>query len=196
MVTDSSVATSEETVEAPEANRKVEVTAAANRPKRTIQPIARLADEAPKPQLATSDAPSDKTRRKVMIPRSTWPRYPCTDNGGAGWTAEVVTERKGAVKVVFTVAKDVRGDPWGAEWMKPEMLEPLPGNVQPDAEQEVTRERLNCHALAIADSPPAPLYTSPAAPWSACFAPPTKAPMMPVFGGGPSSSLLSAWFSC
>ena len=37
--------------------------------------------------------------------------------------------------------------------MKPEMLEPLPGSVQPEAEQEVTRERLNCHALAIADSP-------------------------------------------
>jgi hypothetical protein len=158
-VTDSSVTTTSGETAAPETDREVEEPAAATRPKRTVQPIARLADEAPKPQLAKSDAPTIKTRRKVMIPRSTWPRYPCTENGGAGWTAEVVAEKKNAVKVSFTVARDVRGNPWGAEWMKPEMLEPLPGSAQFDAEQEVTREKLNCHALAIADSP-APIGAS------------------------------------
>ena len=79
-VTDSSVSTASGETATPATNRKVEEPAAAARPKRTVQPIARLADEAPKPQLAKSDATTDKIRRKVMIPRSMWPRYPsrCT----------------------------------------------------------------------------------------------------------------------
>ena len=55
-----------------------------------------------------------------MIPSSVWPRYPCLENNGEGWDAEVVDENSKRVRFTFTNAKRSDGTPWGIHELTPE----------------------------------------------------------------------------
>jgi hypothetical protein len=64
------------------------------RPQRVTKAIVRLQDEpapakpAPKAQPTADAAP----RQQVLVPSAIWPRYNGEENGGEGWSAEIVRE--------------------------------------------------------------------------------------------------------
>ena len=126
---------------------------APTRPKRDVQPTIKFADEAVKPQLAKSKPTAAKVCEKAMVPRQTWPRYTCKENGGAGWSVEITSKQKDRVRVRFTEARDGRGAPWCEEWMRAEMLVPLPSSpsTPSDTPSEMSRAQLSSHAIAFAD---------------------------------------------
>jgi hypothetical protein len=121
------------------------------RPKRGVQPTTRFADEAVKPQLAKGKPPAAKTCEKAMVPCQTWPRYPCKENGGAGWTVEITSKQKDRVRVHFTDARGRRGQPWCEECMRAETLVPLPSEHNGVVPSEMSRAKVSSHAIAFAD---------------------------------------------
>ena len=68
--------------------------------------------------------PSDVGRR-VLVPRSLWPSYACTEHAGAGWEA-VVRSASGSTAVVrFSFARTARGVPYADERLPLSSLQPL-----------------------------------------------------------------------
>ena len=64
--------------------------------------------------------------RRVLVPRSIWPSYPCDENHGRGWTARVVNFRPpGVATIKFLHAADARGMPYPDERLLLSALEPV-----------------------------------------------------------------------
>ena len=116
-----------------------------------MQPTVTFADEAVKPQLAKGKPPAAKVCEKAMVPCQTWPRYPCKENGGAGWTVEITSKQKDRVRVRFTDARDRRGALWCEEWMRAETLVPLPSDQNGIVPSKMSRAQVSSHAIAFAD---------------------------------------------
>ena len=64
--------------------------------------------------------------RRVLVPRSIWPSYPCDENHGRGWTARVVNFLSpGVATIKFLHAADARGMPYPDERLLLSTLEPV-----------------------------------------------------------------------
>jgi hypothetical protein len=51
--------------------------------------------------------------RRVRVPASCWPTYPCTENAGLGWTAHILSlQRANGATIRFAEATDDRGLPF------------------------------------------------------------------------------------
>ena len=67
----------------------------------------------------------DDVGRRVLVPRSLWPSYACTEHAGAGWEA-VVRSASGSTAVVrFCHATTSRGVPYADERLPLSSLQPL-----------------------------------------------------------------------
>ena len=70
--------------------------------------------------------PTNAKGRRVLVPRSTWPEYTCTEQGGSGWAASVKScNAKGVAKVQFESAVDDEGRPYPDEYLTLDSLRPL-----------------------------------------------------------------------
>ena len=63
--------------------------------------------------------------RRVLIPRHVWPRYACTEHGGRGWEATVVSATGVTVVVEFAHATDATGRGYQNERLPYHLVEPL-----------------------------------------------------------------------
>ena len=64
--------------------------------------------------------------RRMLVPHLIWPDYACTENGGAGWAATIMSVCSGGVvRVQFESATDEEGRPYPDEHLKLEDLRPL-----------------------------------------------------------------------
>ena len=51
------------------------------------------------------DEPAAPPRERVLVPAAIWPDYPCDENGGLGWDAEVVSASATTALIEFTNAR-------------------------------------------------------------------------------------------
>ena len=63
--------------------------------------------------------------RIVMVPHTEWPTYHCDENGGQGWTAQILSCSRGAAMVKFVYARDVHGHSYPNESLSLHVLRPL-----------------------------------------------------------------------
>lgn len=80
----------------------------------------------PAPDLRPLELKNAKGRR-VLIPRTIWPDYPCTEQGGLGWAARVTScsAQDGIARVHFESAVDEEGRPYPDEHLRLADLQPL-----------------------------------------------------------------------
>ena len=66
-------------------------------------------------------------QRRVLVPRTCWPAYPCDEHGGRGWTGRIVdvVRRGHAVRVEFVHAVDQRGLQYEDTQLVLAVLEPI-----------------------------------------------------------------------
>ena len=52
--------------------------------------------------------------RHVLVPQSEWPAWPCHENNGNGWSAQIVdySSRLRAARIAYTEAANARGIPY------------------------------------------------------------------------------------
>ena len=83
----------------------------------------------PTPPSAPSDTspltPANALHRRVLVRRSLWPRYACTERGGEGWEAAVVSATSTTAVVSFLHATDRWGRPYPDERLPLSCLVPL-----------------------------------------------------------------------
>ena len=63
--------------------------------------------------------------RRVLVPRDIWPTYSCSEHGGAGWEARVVSATRVSAVVCFAQARDRHGRPYPNERLPLHVLQPL-----------------------------------------------------------------------
>ena len=63
--------------------------------------------------------------RRVLVPNSVWPSYPCDENNGRGWVARVINFRAGVATIKFLHAANARGMPYPDEQLLLSALEPI-----------------------------------------------------------------------
>jgi hypothetical protein len=64
--------------------------------------------------------------RRVLVPSSCWPDYPCDEHGGAGWEALVAAvDKRGVATVSFIRATTPRGLPYADQQLELSALRPL-----------------------------------------------------------------------
>ena len=68
---------------------------------------------------------SNCTGRRVLVPKHLWPSWQCDENGGAGWTATVISRRGADARVAYIDATDERGVAFEDVYLKLHVLEPL-----------------------------------------------------------------------
>ena len=106
-------------------------------------------------QQQGADVPLTATNavgRRVLVPRSVWPTYSCTERGGDGWEAKVLRVRHGWATVSFAYDTDEHGRRVANEQLPLKLLQPLvPGRCgvarstssqacPPLSEEEVTQK--------------------------------------------------------
>jgi hypothetical protein len=63
--------------------------------------------------------------RLVLIPRALWPADTCTEHGGRGWAARIITQVRGVVHLRFQHATTARGIPFQDVTLQLSAVEPL-----------------------------------------------------------------------
>ena len=88
--------------------------------------VLRLRIYPPAPDLRPLEPKTAKGRR-VLIPRTMWPDYACTEQGGTGWAARIksCSARDGIARVHFESAIDEEGRPYPDEHLMLSDLQPL-----------------------------------------------------------------------
>ena len=74
---------------------------------------------------ATPLTPENALRRSVLVPAEVWPRYRCTEHGGAGWQATIISASRVTAVVRFTTARAADGRPYEDERLPLHLLRPL-----------------------------------------------------------------------
>ena len=69
--------------------------------------------------------PSNCAGRRVMVPASLWPSYPCREHGGTGWAARVVRSTRHGALIRFLYARTSTGRPYDAVELQLGSLTPL-----------------------------------------------------------------------
>ena len=102
------------------------------RPVRQRNPPTRFAEiTAPPPDPPSASVPRQpRVRSRRLVPASVWPDYVCTENGGAGWTVEIVRASNSAgihkSFIHFLDAQLPDGSRFGDEWILSSALADLP----------------------------------------------------------------------
>ena len=63
--------------------------------------------------------------RRVLVPRAVYPTYECTENGGHGWSAVILSCSRGAATMHFTDAATARGLPYADVQLQLAALRPM-----------------------------------------------------------------------
>jgi hypothetical protein len=64
--------------------------------------------------------------RQVLVPHSEYPEYPCTENGGTGWNANIIAcTRNGHATVRYQEAATTRGIPYEDVQLQLTILSPI-----------------------------------------------------------------------
>ena len=102
--------------------------------RRTVNAIERFSPGSNSMAIAApSSVPTAQplARELVLVPAALWPRYPCHENAGAGWTAEVMGRTaSGRLSVRFLTPSN--GKQWAVQHLLPDSVVSMPSEDSAD----------------------------------------------------------------
>ena len=93
-----------------------------------LQGPTKQAAVAPPPSPAAPPSPTsaDSLPDRVLIPAAVYPKETCTENGGEGWTAILLSASKHTFKLAFPNARDDTGAPFAPVRLPKHCVAPHP----------------------------------------------------------------------
>ena len=114
----------------PETPSQIKKGPKAHRHRTVAQDCSEVAANTQKPEDIRPLTPANAVGRRVLVPRSLWPTYPCNEHGGKGWEAKVLRVWRGWATLAFVYDVDCDGRPAANEELQLKHLKPLVQEVE------------------------------------------------------------------